>query len=149
MSDNGRTSNYISDGYTATVYFEGVYNIHDPFRATYRPLTVATGAKLNQDLAACGDDIERRQWVAARWMSQQTVEWDVRKKDGTPVSHKDVNELMRMGLTVFHRYWNVINNLDGGDPDPQETEYERQKRSLTEQAAAMSGESKMETLEKN
>jgi hypothetical protein len=150
MSDNGQpTANYIPDGYTQAVYFAPLPGIYKEFRATYRPLTVATAAKLGRELNNCGEDVEQRQWVAARWMSQQTVSWDIKKNNGELVNHKDVNECMRIGLSLFNRYWNVINNVDGGDPDPEVSQYERQKQAMTDQATAMSGVSQRETLEKN
>jgi hypothetical protein len=148
MNNNNGTLTYIPDGYTQTVYFAEFDGVYGEFRATFRPMSVALASKMQKDLQQVGDDAEKRNLVVARWMAHQTVSWDV-ESNGQPVNHKDVNEIMHLPVSLFNRYANVLSNIEGGDPDPAATDYDKRKKAATEQAVAMSGLSEVEALEKN
>jgi len=148
-SSNGQTASYIPDGYTEDVYFAEFRRVHGEFRATYRPLSINQHSAVNRDLEQAGDNWERRNWVAARWIAKQVVSWNLTKPNGTAVDHTNVDEVMHMRPAIFTRLWNVINNTDGGDLDPREGEFERQRRAETENVVDISEETKQEALEKN
>ena len=136
VTSNGQgTINYIPDGYTLPVYFKEIPGVHGEFRGRYRPLILLQQGQVQRELALCDDDWEKRQWVAARWISQQLVDWSVKRPDGERVEHKDINQIMRLRPSLFNRLWNVINNQDGGDIDPQQSAYD--SRSAREQALAI------------
>lgn len=148
MSQNG-VVNYIPDGYTQTVYFAAFDGVYGEFRATFRPMSVSLAGKMQKDLSQVGDDAEKRNMVVARWMAHQTIDWNVQKHNGEKVNHKDVTEIMHLPLSLFNRYANVLSNIEGGDPDPESTDYETRKQAATEQAVSLSGLGEVEALEKN
>jgi hypothetical protein len=148
---NGKgTTNYIPDGYTLPVYFKEIPGVHGEFRGRFRPLILIQQGQVQRELSTCDEDWEKRQWVAARWITQQLVDWDIKKPNGQSVDHKDVNEVMRLRPTLFNRLWNVINNQDGGDIDPQLSAYDTFSRAAREQAVAnQSGQTVEQVLEGN
>lgn len=144
------TDNWIPDGYMQDVFFQEFPGIHGKARITIRPLAITQQGQVQRELANAESDWDRRQWIAAKWMTQQIVKWDIKKPDGTFVNHQDVSEVMKLRPALFNRLWNVLNNSDGGDIDPDETPYDMHKRAQNELAVAASGGAGVtETLEKN
>lgn len=133
MTGNG-TINWIPDGYTQAVYFRELPGVHGDFRMRFRPLLIMQQAEIDRELQNA--DYEKRQWIAARWISSQVVDWSLKKPGGETVSTTDVNDILRIRSTLFNRMWNAINNQDGGDVDPDASEFENYSRSQREQAVA-------------
>lgn len=150
MPNNGQTASYIPDGYTEDVYFREFKGVHDEFRATYRPLSINQHSAVNRDLDQAGDNWERRNMVAARWISQLVISWNLKnpvtKED---VDHRNVAEVGHMRPAIFTRLWNVINNTDGGDVDPMASDFEMQRRAETDMVTSEAGLGRQEALEKN
>jgi len=142
MSSNNGTASFIPDGYTQNVYFRELSGIHGEFRGRCRPLIMIQQGQVQRELQLAEDDWEKRQWIAARWITQQFVDWNVKQPGGQPVDHKDINQVIRLRPALFNRLWAVLNNQDGGDVDPQQTPYEAFARAQREQAVAATGPSK-------
>jgi hypothetical protein len=149
MSEGNGAANYIPDGYTQSAYFREVPGIHTDVRVRFRPLLITQQAQIDREIKEA--DFEKRQWIAARWITQQVVNWDIEKKPGEIVSHSDINEVLRLRPLLFNRIWDAINSQDGGDVDPKASAYENHMRAQREQAVASAGAEKtpQEVLEGN
>lgn len=151
VSNGHMTASYIPDGYTQSVYFREEPGIYGETRCTYRPLTITEQGNVQRELSQHPSDADwdKRQWIAARWLVQKIVSWTIAKPTGEPVNHREVSEVMRLRPPLFNRLWNCLNSLDGGDPDPEQDEYERHKQSVAAQAVAMGNDAPQVAMEKN
>jgi len=149
-SNGSAAASWIPDGYTEQVYVEDVPHLYGAIRLSYRPVLITILARINREMTEVGDDTEKRQYIAAKWMSQRLVSWDLKKPDGSLVDHRNVEELLHIRPALFTRLWNIIGlGLDGGDIDPRWRARELHERSQRELAASMSGKSRDETDEGN
>jgi hypothetical protein len=98
-----------------------------------------TQALVNKEMDQAGQDWQKRQWIAAKWIKQQIVSWDIKKPNGEMVSHSDINEILPLRPLLFTRIWNVVNGNDGGDIDPSASDYDLHTASEREMAVAVSG----------
>lgn len=150
MSQSNGFASWIPDGYTEAVYFEDVPRLYGEMRFTYRPILITRLAKINREMNEVGDDDEKRQYIAAKWMSQRLVSWDLKKPDGSPVDHRDIEQLLHIRPALFNRLWNVIGlGIDGGDLDPNHRSRDFYEQAQDELAVSEAGETKQEALAKN
>lgn len=148
MSDVNGVCCYIPDGYTQEAFIRGDETLFPDVRLTYRPVLVLQQAQINQEMAAA-NDIEKAQWIAARWMVQQIVTWDIKKPDGSAVNHNDQKEVLHLRPALFARLWDIINGTDGGDVDRTASASAMHSRAQREQAMATRGLSGEEIDEGN
>ena len=150
MSSSNGVANWIPDGYTESVYFEGVDNLHGDLRFTYRPILITTLARINREMNDAGDDDTKKQYIAAKWMGQRLVSWDMKKPNGESVDFRDQEQMVHVRTVLFNRLWNCIGQgIDGGDHDPKKTAQEQYSDSQTDMAVAMREGSREEVLEGN
>ena len=138
MSAGNGTVNYIPDGYTLPVYFRELPGVYGEFRGRARPLVITQQGQIQREMQLAEEDWEKRQWVAARWISHQLVDWNIKTPTGEQVDHRDVNQVLRLRPALFNRLWAFINNNDGGDIDPDAAPFETYSRACREQAVATS-----------
>jgi hypothetical protein len=149
MSDNGVAS-WIPDGYTESVYFESVEKLYGAIRFTYRPILITTLARINREMNEAGDDDAKRQYIAAKWMTQRLVSWDLKKPNGEAVDMRNIEDVLKVRPALFTRLWNCIGlGIDGGDIDPKWRAQELHERAQREMAVTMSGKEGHEVDEGN
>lgn len=149
MDQNGSPAAWIPDGYTQTAYLAELPNMYPSVRFQFRPMLVMNQAIVNKELDMAGEDWQKRQTIAAKWIKQQVVNWDIKKPTGEDVDHNNVSEIIRLRPLLFQRIWNIVNGNDGGDLDESMADYDLHLRTERELACALTGSEPQEMDEKN
>lgn len=140
MANNGDVTGWIPDGYTRSFFIRGVPGLYPDTRGSLRPLVVIKQAEINREMRQAGEDLKKQQWIAAKWIAQQVVDWDIKKSaDGDLVSTEDVSEILKLQPELFQRIWGIVNGVDGGDVDENATAYEMRIAAKREVAIAATG----------
>lgn len=137
MQNNGEPVSYIDDGYTQHAYVAPIHNLHPEARFSFRPVPILMQARINKQLVEAGEDAEKREWIAAQWISQQMVQWDIKKPDGDLINHRQIAEVLKVRPILFIRIWRIVSGDDGGDIDPKATSFDMHVKSERDKAVAM------------
>lgn len=138
MTDNGRLSAYIHDGYTVAGYIQEVPRLYPAVRFTFRPVLSQNRAVVFQEIQLT-TDARKGETIAAELVKSQILSWDIVDHEGNAVEITTTNAL-RIQPLLFNRLFKVIIGDRAPDEDPNVSAPQRNRDSEASLAAALSGE---------
>ena len=130
---------YIEDGYTRTVFIDGIERLHPPVRMTFRPMLAKEWARVAGRMAE--QDGGKADELSSELIGHQVIEWDIKKPSGTIIDPKNALEIARIQPKLKQRLFNIVIGQDGGDEDPVASEIERVLGSDDRMSSILAGSS--------
>lgn len=138
MTDNGRLSAYIHDGYTVAGYIQEAPRLYPAVRFTYRPVLAQNRAVVFREIQRANDP-RKEETIAAEAVKAQVQEWDIIDHEGRAVGIAASN-ILRLQPQLFSRMFRMVMGDAAPDEDPLIADDERNEDSERSLAAAFAGE---------
>lgn len=138
MTDNGRLSAYIHDGYTVAGYIQEVPRLYPAVRFVFRPVLSQNRAVVFREIQRANDP-RKEETIAAEIIKAQIQSWDILDENGETLPI-ETSKILRLQPRLSNRMFRMIVGDEATDEDPAVTEAERNESSERELTAAMAGE---------